>query len=288
MKIYKTLKDKFIELYGEHESSAISFLLLEKHCGIGMTDVVMGKDECLDDGTVAELYRMSERIANGEPVQYVLGKADFCGHTFNVAPGVLIPRPETEELVEWICQDYTDTVDKQSLRLLDIGTGSGCIAISLARRLCGTKVEAWDISETALRIAEKNAEIIGAEVVFRQRDVLAPLFEMDMTCRYSAIVSNPPYICEEERTGMERNVLEHEPSTALFVPDNDPLLFYRAIAEKATKMLYPGGALYFEINSRFSLETAELMRTFGFTQIETKRDFMNKERMIKGIFKGEE
>lgn len=288
MKIYRTLKDKFIELYGEHESSAISFLLLEKHCGLGMTDVVMGKDESLDDDTAEELYRMAERIANGEPVQYVLGKADFCGHTFNVAPGVLIPRPETEELVEWICQDHADTADKQSLRVLDIGTGSGCIAISLAHRLCGAKVEAWDISETALRIAEKNAETIGADVVFRQKDVLAPLSETDMMCRYSAIVSNPPYICEEERAGMERNVLEHEPGTALFVPDSDPLLFYRAITEKATRMLHSGGALYFEINSRFNLETAGIMRTFGFTQIETRWDFMNKERMIKGIFKGKE
>lgn len=274
-------------MYGEHESSAISFLLLEKHCGLGMTDVVMGKDESLDEDAVAELCGMAERIARGEPVQYVLGKADFCGHTFSVAPGVLIPRPETEELVEWMCQDLADTADKQSLRLLDIGTGSGCIAVSLAHRLRGAKVEAWDISGTALRIAEKNAEAIGADVVFRQRDVLAPLSETDMTCRYSAIVSNPPYICEEERADMERNVLEHEPSTALFVPDNNPLLFYRAITEKAARILCPGGALYFEINSRFSLETAGLMRTFGFTQIETKRDFMNKERMIKGIFKGE-
>lgn len=274
-------------MYGEHESSAISFLLLEKHCGLGMTDVVMGKDESLDEDAVAELCGMAERIARGEPVQYVLGKADFCGHTFSVAPGVLIPRPETEELVEWMCQDLADTADKQSLRLLDIGTGSGCIAVSLAHRLRGAKVEAWDISGTALRIAEKNAEAIGADVVFRQRDVLAPLSETDMTCRYSAIVSNPPYICEEERADMERNVLEHEPSTALFVPDNNPLLFYRAITEKAARILCPGGALYFEINSRFSLETAGLMHTFGFTQIETKRDFMNKERMIKGIFKGE-
>lgn len=288
MKIYRALKSKLSDIYGENESSAICFLLLEKHCRLGMTDVVMGKDEQLSCGVVSELYRMAERIANGEPVQYVLGKADFCGHVFHVAPGVLIPRPETEELVDWICHDYADAADKQPIHILDIGTGSGCIAVSLACRLNGARVEAWDISEEALYIAEKNAKMIGAAVTFKKKDILVPSANMDEQREWSVIVSNPPYICEEERADMERNVLEHEPEQALFVPDNDPLLFYREIVGKATNMLHIGGALYFEINSRFSHETAELMRTSGFTQIETRKDFMGNERMIKGIFRKKE
>ncbi|MCM1311795.1 MAG: peptide chain release factor N(5)-glutamine methyltransferase [Bacteroides sp.] len=289
MRIYRTLKKNLTDIYGENEASAICFLLLEKHCGLAMTDVIMDKDEHLDSKTIAELEEIAERIAHGEPVQYVLGTADFHGHVFNVAPGVLIPRPETEELVEWICQDYSDTARRKPLHILDIGTGSGCIAISLACALNGSKVEAWDISEQALHIAERNAHAIGADVTFQKNNILAPFPDTMQKPSFSIIVSNPPYICEEERTDMERNVLEYEPEQALFVPDNDPLLFYRAIISKATKLLHADGTLYFEINRRFSQEIAKLMHISGFTDIEIRRDFMDNERMIKGTFKkGEE
>ncbi len=285
MDVYRRLKKKIIDLYGENESSAICFLLLEKHCGLGMTDVVTGKDERLDSVVVAELDKMAVRLAEGEPVQYVLGEATFHGRAFRVAPGVLIPRPETDELVGWICNDYMEMDRERSLNILDIGTGSGCIAVSLACELKNAGVEAWDISEDALRIARENALRLGVEVVFRKVDILAPLSGEEPLRKFDVVVSNPPYVCECERADMERNVLEYEPEQALFVPDDDPLLFYRKIAEKAGRLLRDEGALYFEINRRMGTETVGLLRSSGFENVEIMRDFMGNERMAKGLFR---
>ncbi|MBO6033052.1 MAG: peptide chain release factor N(5)-glutamine methyltransferase, partial [Prevotella sp.] len=241
---------------------------------------------------------MMQRLEKGEPVQYVMGVAEFCGRRFHVEPGVLIPRPETGELCEIISKARENQRDDQ---ILDIGTGSGCIAITLALELPCSKVIAWDISEKALSIAKKNAKALGAEVTFEQRDILqygenSNIFltipEQDSpTCslshlsplssKYDLIVSNPPYVCNREKATMERHVLEHEPHLALFVPDDDPLLFYRAITHFAKEALKPNGLLYFELNPLYACETEAMVRELGFSETEIKLDMFGKQRFLK-------
>jgi len=225
------------------------------------------------------------RLEGGEPIQYVLGRACFCGRSFAVAPGVLIPRPETEEL----CRLIIDTHPSESLNILDIGTGSGCIAITLALEMPDAEVEAVDISPEALAIAGANAARLGAKVSFHQYDILSedspPLgrgrgWGAPSTPKYDIIVSNPPYICERERADMERNVLDYEPHTALFVPDDDPLLFYRTIGQKALTMLVPGGILCFEINPLYCDQLIELLRSQGYCEVETVSDSFGKRRFV--------
>jgi release factor glutamine methyltransferase len=216
----------------------------------------------------------------GEPVQYVLGEADFDGMSLRVGPGVLIPRPETEELVAWIASDLAG---RGKVRILDIGTGSGCIALSLARRFPDAEVEAWDISDSALAIASDNARQLGMNVELVKRDALLKDVPADLFERYDVIVSNPPYICEREKADMDDNVLQHEPSTALFVPDSDPLLFYRAISLSAARMLKHGGGLYFEINREYGRETEAMMRSAGLEEVELRKDFIGNDRMVKGV-----
>lgn len=277
--MFRTLRTRLAAVYPDGEAQAIVFLVLEKLFGLSRTDVLMGGLEQLTAEQTAELEQVMLRLEQGEPVQYVLGVADFDGMTLGVAPGVLIPRPETEELVEWIAEDFEGA---KHLRILDVGTGSGCIALSLARRFTDASVTAWDISDDALRIASANAEKLGLDVEFKKRDALcAEVLEADVA-NYDIIVSNPPYICEKERADMDNNVLQHEPETALFVPDNDPLLFYRAISDLAQKMLRSGGCLYFEINREYGKETAGMMRTMGFDSVELRKDFMENDRMVKG------
>ena len=277
--MFRTLRTRLAAVYPDGEAQAIVFLVLEKLFGLSRTDVLMGGLEQLTAEQTAELEQVMLRLEQGEPVQYVLGVADFDGMTLGVAPGVLIPRPETEELVEWIAEDFEGA---KHLRILDVGTGSGCIALSLARRFTDASVTAWDISDDALRIASANAEKLGLDVEFKKRDALcAEVLEADVA-NYDIIVSNPPYICEKERADMDNNVLQHEPETALFVPDNDPLLFYRAISDLAQKMLRSGGCLYFEINREYGKETAEMMSEMGFGSVELRKDFMENDRMVKG------
>ena len=216
-----------------------------------------------------------ERLKKGEPLQYVIGSAPFCGLVFHVDERVLIPRPETAELVEWVAEDAGAVGS-----LLDIGTGSGCIAISLAHRLDGWKVQGWDISEAVLEVAKENSRKNGTDVEFHKADILnAP----DAECCFDVIVSNPPYVLESEKEQMEDTVLDYEPHTALFVPDADPLLFYRAIAGFGRRALNNNGRLYFEINPLKSVETEEMLKAEGFHGIELRKDIFGKLRMIKAI-----
>ena len=195
--------------------------------------------------------------------------------TFEVDENVLIPRPETRELVEWIVADYESV---PACRILDVGTGSGCISISLAKFIPGASVESWDISEGALEVARRNCMLNEVEVLLRQQDVLSA--QPEPAC-FDVIVSNPPYITESEKADMEANVLDWEPATALFVPDTDPLLFYRKIAELGTVMLEEGGSLYFEINRSYGNETVQMLEALGYKQIELRKDDWGNDRMIK-------
>ena len=284
----------------EGEAKAIALLLLEKVAGLPPAKALLatGKDVACYRQTLLEL---TARVAEGEPVQYVIGEADFCGLTFKVTPDVLIPRPETEELVRWI-EEELSTLNSQlpTPKLLDIGTGSGCIAIALAKGIEGAEVEAWDISEKALRVAKENAERNGVKVCFKQLDVLSspldwhPAVPPQATTQvppqllpqensFSLLVSNPPYICEEEAQDMEPNVLNHEPHTALFVPNESPLLFYRRIGELGMHLLTPGGLLFYEINRRFGREIVSLLKALGYQEIELRKDSYGNDRMVKAI-----
>ena len=215
-----------------------------------------------------------KRLKENEPLQYILGEAEFCGLRLRVNPSVLIPRPETGELVRLIA-----TENKNSHPcILDIGTGSGCIAIALAKELPQTTVSAWDISEEALIVAKENSIICGTKIDLAQRDILTYTpAEID---KFDIIVSNPPYIKEKEKSLMESNVLDWEPSLALFVPNDNPLLFYRTIAEKAKTMLTPGGQLYFEINREHGTDTCTMLTELGYTNIHLHKDFAGNDRMV--------
>ena len=268
-------------IWSDGESRAMSLLLLEEVAGLSTADVLMERDDALSEESKAQLRGMAARIRKGEPVQYVLGFQRFCGLKIGVAPGVLIPRPETEELVMLIVDEVQKMANSSGvLRILDIGTGSGCIALAL-KHLLGerAKVEAWDLSEEALLIAQKNAESLGLDVHFEQHDILAPETYAE---QFDIIVSNPPYVCQSEAEEMERNVVEYEPAMALFVKDNDPLLFYRAIAQKAHSLLFSNGRLFFEINQRFGQETKALLEAEGFSDIVVRKDAFGNDRMVKG------
>lgn len=276
----RNLRKRLQSVYTEGEASAILFLVLEKRFGLSRTDVLVGRLDSLTSEDCDLLENIVCRLEQGEPVQYVLGEADFDGMTLGVGPGVLIPRPETEELVEWIAEDFKGA---KNLRILDVGTGSGCIALALKRRFPDAEVRAWDISDEALRIASANAGRLGLDVVFERRDALFTEVPEADFATYDVIVSNPPYICEKERADMDNNVLSHEPSTALFVPDSEPLLFYRTISEISLKMLRKGASLYFEINREYGRETQEMMSGMGYGAVELRKDFMENDRMVKGV-----
>lgn len=292
---YNELWRQLTQVYDDYEAKAIARMVYEIRFGLMPSDLFIGKDTQLSTDDQELLAEIAQRLLTGEPVQYVLGEAEFGGRTFHVEPGVLIPRPETYELCQWITEDGGLTKeDGKNLSILDIGTGSGCIACTLAADIPNTQVTAWDISEEALRIAAENAKRMGVEVNFEKRDVLndiptiyeRPCYDLATTsqqpcCELDIIVSNPPYICEKERMTMERNVLDHEPELALFVPDEDPLLFYRAIAHLAAKALRPGGALYFEINPLYVNEMQQMLSDAGFSHTEVRNDQFGKQRFTK-------
>jgi release factor glutamine methyltransferase len=271
---YETLWHLLTPLYGEGEAKAIARMVYEVRFGLTFTDLCIGKDTQLSADDQAELEEIALRLERHEPVQYVLGKAEFMGNWYDVEPGVLVPRPETQELVRWIVLKDT------TANILDIGTGSGCIAITLAGMYPEAEVTAWDISEKALKVAQGNAKRFGVNVNFEQVDILANSQQL-MVNSYDVIVSNPPYICHKERETMNQNVLDYEPHEALFVPDDDPLLFYRAIAEYGTKALKPEGWLYFEINPLYAEPLCELLSTMSYHDIECKDDQYGKQRMIR-------
>lgn len=278
MKTYQQLWQSLTPLYDAGEAQAIIRTVLDVKYGMTLTDIICGKVNELSADEGIKLEEIVARLQKGEPVQYVLGQADFCGRTFHVAPGVLIPRPETAELCQWIMEDAAP--DTGTKTLLDICTGSGCIAITLVLGILHSSVTAWDISNDALRIAQGNAESLGAsQVSIQYQDALA--LPLDDKEKWDAIVSNPPYVCDKEKTDMEKNVLEYEPGIALFVPDEDPLLFYRSIAQYATTALRPEGRLYFEINPLYERETRQMLENLGFKDIETKEDSFWKKRMMR-------
>ena len=238
------------------------------------------------------LAQKMQRLADGEPVQYIVGTAEFCGRRFHVAPGVLIPRPETAELCQWITEDHHPTPNTQhppvggirgGLSILDIGTGSGCIAITLALDIPNAEVEAWDISNEALAIAQQNAKALNANVSFKEKDIikcgLAPV--LGEAYRVDIIVSNPPYIVPSESAAMSETVLNHEPDIALFTPEDDPLKFYRAISDYAKTALLPQGKLYFEINPLFAQQLEALLKEQGFCDITFKNDQYGKQRFVR-------
>ena len=256
-------------------------LLLECRFNLSFTDICAGALERMGTKEQALLESLMLRLEQGEPIQYVIGFANFCNRDFAVEPDVLIPRPETEELCYWIMQDAKNaTPTSQGKTILDIGTGSGCIAITLALDIPKTKVTAWDISKEAIVTAQRNADkLCCANVKFQERDVLSQ--NEDDNSLYDIIVSNPPYICKKEAEDMEANVLEHEPHTALFVPDDDPLLFYKHIADYSAKALKPNGLLYFELNPLYAEDTKEMLAEKNFVNIIIKEDQFGKHRMIR-------
>lgn len=292
---YHDICQRLTPMYGPQEAKAMTRMLLEDLFSLSFADILCGATEHLSDADTLRLQQSVDRLLDAEPLQYVTGTAFFCGHPFHVAPGVLIPRPETE----WIVDTAVNLVMSSAPRILDIGTGSGCIATSislaLADRHCHT--EAWDISEDALRIAADNAERLGADVKFRRRDALR--LEEDFPAEenqggaealsdtnaaaesWDIIVSNPPYICNREAADMHANVLRHEPHLALFVPDTDPLLFYRAIARYAMRSLRKGGWLLFECNTLYAHDTAQMALDMGFATSVVEDDCFGKPRFVK-------
>ena len=282
---YEELWQRLTPLYDAGEAKAIVRLVLDECYGLSWADVLGGKVSELSANDQTELEKIMLRLEKGEPVQYIIGVADFCGRQFHVEPGVLIPRPETEELCRMVIEEREISQKGQSplCEILDIGTGSGCIAITLALELPDAKVTAWDISDDALRIASANAKALGASVTFQHHDALdSSLFTLHSSLpKWDLIVSNPPYICRKEADGMDKNVLGYEPHEALFVPDDDPLLFYRAIARYATLALKPNGYLFFEINPLYADDLTQLLGKMLFYNAEILNDQFGKPRFLK-------
>jgi len=264
-------------LYPETEIRSFSYLIIEKVTGFSRTEIFVNKYTLFSVEQQHVIESIIEKLKKYIPIQYILGETEFFGLTFYVDESVLIPRPETEELVDWI---RIENNRGGGLHILDIGTGSGCIAITLKHEFPDSVIDAFDISENALKTAKRNAVRNKLEVNFELVDILnAP----DFPNNWDVIVSNPPYITEQEKDDMLPNVLNHEPHLALFVPDNDPLLFYRNIALFARQHLQHNGKLYFEINRESGKECMDLLTGLGFNDIELKKDISGNDRMVRAI-----
>lgn len=272
-KIVAYIRSRLQPYYTAEEVSALSRIVCCDLLGQAPTDYYLGKDIVLSSKKEQELEDILQRLSRFEPLQYIEGRTLFLGRELWVAPGVLIPRPETEELVELMLKEIP-----ADARILDVGTGSGCIAISLAKELPDALVTAWDVSPEALSVARVNARKLQANVRFVECDVLA--CQVDKAGLYDVIVSNPPYVTEAEKADMEPNVLQWEPSLALFVPDDDPLRFYRRIAVLGRDMLADGGRLYFEINRAYGREMVEMLRTMGYVRVRVKKDLSQNDRFV--------
>lgn len=275
--IFKDLVIKLTGIYDSSEAKAISYLLLEEKFDIPKSIVLLDKEIMQTDEDIERLVEYTERLKNHEPIQHILGKGDFFGRKFRVTRDVLVPRQETEELVARIIKDNRR---KEGLRILDIGTGSGNIIISLGLDLDVSELHAWDISTQALIVAEENAHSLGVNVFFATKDI----FKVEKEDHeFDIIVSNPPYVKTSEKLKMKKNVLKFDPPEALFVPNDDPLKFYKKIGEFALAHLAPKGRLYFEINETMGDETADLIYGMGFSKVKLIKDLNDKDRFISAI-----
>ena len=272
---FKLMHDRLDAVYGKGEVDAMTRLVMDEILHCSPVDLVLRADHEVPEFFPAKLEQIIARLERQEPIQHILEVAQFHGHRFKVTPDTLVPRPETEQLVDLIVDEYGD---REDLRILDVGTGTGCIAISLARSLRFAQVSAIDVSAAALAVAQENAQALKTRIKFVRADILSmpllPAASLDI------VVSNPPYVCLGEQAQMERNVLDYEPHIALFVPDDDPLLFYRAIACQAANALTPGGKVYLEVNRRFADEVADLLKHHGFIDTRVIRDTFNNARFV--------
>lgn len=275
--VYLHIKKELSPFYGEGEASAMAKWISSDILHLSTMELYTGKDMNFSRKAWKEVEDILARLKQREPLQYILQESPFCGLSFHVEKGVLIPRPETEELVEWMVSDYQKA---GKVRILDIGTGSGCIPVTLAERLSEAEVASCDVSAEALKVAAVNVKRYGDKVTLFQADILQDELP---DCQVDVLVSNPPYITDSERKDMEANVLDWEPELALFVPDTDPLRFYRRIARKGLDWLTEGGALYFEINRAYGAETVRMLEECGYRDIVLRKDLSGNDRMIKAV-----
>lgn len=275
--MYRDFWRKLTAIYDEREARAIASLVYEEWFGQNRTDICMGEDARMSDEQNGEAEKILGRLLRNEPVQYVLGYAYFGESRYVVKPGVLIPRPETAALVAWMVADMTD-----EKRLLDCCCGSGCVALEMKGAFPEMQVSAYDISDVAIEVSRENARLLGRDINVFAMDALNPA---PATEKYDVIVSNPPYVCDHERAGMRRNVLDYEPPTALFVPDEDPIKFYTAIARYATQALTDGGRLYFEINPLFVDDMKAMLSGFGFVDVTVNTDCGYENRLMRAAIK---
>lgn len=288
--------DTLQEIYLKTEIDTFFFLLIEEKLNLQRVDTVMQPDFLIDDANLSELKIILKRLQKEEPIQYILGNTEFYGLPFKVNKNTLIPRPETEELVEWIIKEVTElqnnkvaklgmyetsTMNKEkSISIIDIGTGTGCIPISLAKNLNNVKISAIDVSSEALIVAQQNATLNNVDISFLEMDILET---KELPQKYNLIVSNPPYVRELEKVEISNNVLENEPHLALFVEDDNPLIFYSKIADLAKIHLKKEGLLFFEINQYLGKETVAMLKHKGFNSIKLKKDLFGNDRMVKVI-----
>lgn len=284
--LFEQIVQSLQTIYEPEEARSIAFLLIEKKMGANRTAVLANQKISVENETL--LSEWLRRLQAHEPIQYVLGETEFYGRKFFVNENVLIPRPETEELVTWVLENSifqkseNPTLLEQPFRILDIGTGSGCIAVTLAAEVPQAEVWAVDISPEALAVAQQNARLHGTPVHFCEFDFLSSYSPPHFPPTFDLVVSNPPYVTESEKSQMQFNVLDYEPHTALFVPDDDALVFYRAIAALCQQRLAPGGSYYIEINENLAEATATLFRSFGLSAT-CRNDIFGKSRMVSGI-----
>ncbi len=281
--LINNIRRELEDQYTYSELSTLVRIILEEVFSIGYTEINSDKINNLSPSMLNKVEDIVSRLKKNEPIQYILGKTEFYGLNFTITPNVLIPRPETEELVEWIITE----ISNEKSNILDIGTGSGCIAVTLAKKLPDSKVHAWDISKDALKVAMNNARLNNVTVNFSQQDVLALKVKQDVLGaeKFDIIVSNPPYVVESEKATMDENVLRYEPHKALFVPNDNPLLFYEKIINIALFLLKDNGELYFEINRSYGEQLSQILFNKRFKSIELRKDISGNFRMIKGVKK---
>jgi release factor glutamine methyltransferase len=272
-------------LYNKQEAGSLAWLSICHVCKFNRSEYLNLKNTEIPTDQYESLLNILKALKTGKPLQYVIGETEFYGLTFNVNPSVLIPRPETEELVEWILSDIRKSkISPDGIKIIDIGTGSGCIPISLKINLPNAKLYAVDVSTEALDVSRQNSTLNNVAIHFIQDDILNPISEELKNEKFGVIVSNPPYVLDAEKPKMLPNVLDHEPHLALFVPDDDPLIFYKAIADFAIKNSDINVALYLEINENLGAETVTLLKHMGFKNIELRQDLSGKDRMIRSHY----